>query len=341
MRIFVYEFLAGGGTLAREETLPESLLCEGRAMVSALADDFSRIDGVLVDVLRDARVRDLDIPGVGVHQVDDSAMHLNLFTQLAGQADWTIVIAPEFDGHLFAYLNQVLEAGGRVLGPGPAVARLAGDKEQLCRYLAARGVPVPNGRFLEPDDALPRDFTYPAVVKRVDGAGSLDVRWVLDSQYKLPPAKWARRLERFCPGEPVSVAFLSGPDGQVALPPCRQRLSDDGRFTYLGGALPLEPNEAARAESLARRAVAALPEFVGYLGVDLVLGGDPHGSGDVVIEINPRLTTSYIGLRAASQANLAAAMLAVAGGEVPALSFSDRPVEFRADGNVTIIGDNP
>jgi predicted ATP-grasp superfamily ATP-dependent carboligase len=58
--------------------------------------------------------------------------------------------------------------------------------------------------------------------------------------------------------------------------------------------------------------VATLPTPLGYLGVDLVLGDDPSGADDRVIEINPRLTTSYVGLRAAALCNLAEAMLLTA-----------------------------
>jgi predicted ATP-grasp superfamily ATP-dependent carboligase len=81
-------------------------------------------------------------------------------------------------------------------------------------------------------------------------------------------------------------------------------------------------------------AVAALPLSQGYVGVDLVLGQAEDGSGDRVIEVNPRLTTSYVGLRALARANLAAAMLAVAAGERPDLCFGSEPVEFTTDGRI-------
>ena len=80
--------------------------------------------------------------------------------------------------------------------------------------------------------------------------------------------------------------------------------------------------------------MATLTGAVGYLGVDLVLGADAAGSGDRVIEINPRLTTSYVGLRESLDGNLAAAMLAVAQGEAPVLATTGRGVAFTADGGI-------
>jgi predicted ATP-grasp superfamily ATP-dependent carboligase len=105
----------------------------------------------------------------------------------------------------------------------------------------------------------------------------------------------------------------------------------------LGGELPLTAGLAERATELAERAVAAMPAVTGWVGVDLVLGREPDGSKDAVIEINPRLTTSYVGLRAAATSNLAEAMCRIAQGEVQRVQFSGRAIEFDASGNVSYL----
>ena len=76
----------------------------------------------------------------------------------------------------------------------------------------------------------------------------------------------------------------------------------------------------------------ALPHPRGFLGVDLVLGDEP--SGDYAIEVNPRLTTSYVGLRALCRENLAGAMIDIVSGKTAALSWRDQAVEFYSDGHV-------
>jgi predicted ATP-grasp superfamily ATP-dependent carboligase len=136
------------------------------------------------------------------------------------------------------------------------------------------------------------------------------------------------RLERWCSGMAASVALLCGPTGVLPLAPCAQTLSDDGRLRYLGGWTPLSEPLRSRAEQLARRAAACLPTTVGYLGMDMVLGEEP--GSDVVIEINPRLTTSYLGLRRLARENLADAMLGLANGRQVELSFARGRVEFAA-----------
>jgi hypothetical protein len=73
------------------------------------------------------------------------------------------------------------------------------------------------------------------------------------------------------------------------------------------------------------------------VGVDLILGADPDGTQDVVLEINPRLTTSYVALRRAAHTNLAAAMLAILRGQCVPLFFRHDTMEFDADGHVRTI----
>jgi predicted ATP-grasp superfamily ATP-dependent carboligase len=78
-----------------------------------------------------------------------------------------------------------------------------------------------------------------------------------------------------------------------------------------------------------------MPPCTGYVGVDLILGGDPDGHEDAVIEINPRLTTSYVGLRAVAEQNLAEQMLRVAHGATAEVTFKNRAVQFDTIGTVS------
>ena len=104
------------------------------------------------------------------------------------------------------------------------------------------------------------------------------------------------------------------------------------RFCYRGGQLPIAPVLADRAVRIATAAVECVPGLRGYVGVDVVLGDD---GGDWAIEINPRLTTSYVGLRALARFNLAAAILAAVTGEpIPPLTWGDGSVTFTSDGQI-------
>ena len=354
MRIFLYEHVTAGGCLLsdHDDSLPGSLLREGRAMVETVAADLAAIQSVSVTLMCDQRfpVNAADCRIVQVRTHDERQA---TFKRLAADADVVLVIAPECDDALHSTCRQVELCGGRLLGPGLPVVKLCSDKHATAEHLAAAGVPVPRGITVDAGQALPTEFAYPAVTKPRDGCGSQDVRLIANAADAalFGTSRWPARLECFCPGVAASVAVLCGPKELRALIPCRQRLSDDGRFQYLGGAIPLPPKLARRATELAIRAVQTLPEPRGYVGVDLVLhdrGGQSHfadaklgRSPDFVIEINPRLTTSYVGLRAACSGNLAEAMLRIAAGEPAELSFRHEPLQFDPDGTVHFIQGNP
>jgi predicted ATP-grasp superfamily ATP-dependent carboligase len=337
MHIFLYEWATGGGLVEEPGSLPASLVLEGSAMIGALASDLIRIDGCRVSALRDPRVLQLALHGCRLVDVTSIGSHNEEFEHLASTADATILIAPEFDGILLKAAQRVVSVGARLMSPSPEFIRIAADKQITCEMLADAGVQTPYGVVLDSDEPLPADFVYPAVIKPLHGAGSQDT-YILNGPHDTPPPyAWPRRLERYIPGLPASVALLCGPAGGIVMPPCRQHLSSDGRLRYLGGELPLAAGLARRASALARSALAGLPASVGYVGVDLVLGGNPHGTEDAVIEVNPRLTTSYVGLRAAAKTNLADAMWRAAQGELSDITFSDRPIEFDSAGNVSFI----
>jgi predicted ATP-grasp superfamily ATP-dependent carboligase len=334
MRLFAYEYSCaaapGCGPLA------PSLRAEGRAMLTAVLHDLARVPGIEPWTLLGA---DLGPCPAAAHRLERPEDEPAAFRRLAEAADYTLVIAPEFDGLLAARCRWVLEAGGRLLGPSPAGVELTADKLVLARLLERRHVPTPP---CYPLDAVPppgRHVPLPVVLKPRDGAGSQATCLVRSwkefpgclerMRAEMPRADFV--LQPFAPGRPASVAFLLAPGQELALPPAAQHLSDDGRFRYESGTVPLPPELAACAVRLGLRAVRAVPGLCGYVGVDLVLGDSADGSGDRVIEINPRLTTSYLGLRVLARENLAAALLRAVGGEpVGELTWHPGPVHFRA-----------
>jgi hypothetical protein len=143
-----------------------------------------------------------------------------------------------------------------------------------------------------------------------------------------------RLVESYQAGIPVSVSAILQDDNMQWLPAGRQDVDlDEG--IYRGGAIPLEPSYDQRAARLARQALLAMPRSRGFVGLDMVLGDNPDGEDDVVIEINPRITTSYVGLRVATGLNLAAAILDPGHElEIPDILS---PVQFTADGKISTV----
>jgi hypothetical protein len=334
MRIFLYEFITGGGmfSVAPNELPTGSLLREGAAMFACLAEDFAGIPDTEVVALRDERLAITDSSVTAFQTVrsakDDSAH----FDALAETADWTLVIAPECDQMLFERARRVEELGGRLLSPNSRIVSLGTYKENTAAHLARHGIRTPQGCLFDASCPVPASLRFPMVLKPHDGAGSQGIQRI-ENQESFPIGpRGMFRLEELQHGTPASVAVLCGPNSRQALPACQQKLTGDGSFGYLGGKVPLDEPLRDRAERLALSVANTLPNCRGYLGVDMVLGSS--GEFDTVIELNPRMTTSYVGLRRLARSNLASAMIAVAEGKTPDLCFDTAPIEFLADGTI-------
>ena len=342
MKVFIYEFISGGGlwTQALDGNM-NSLVVEGQAMAAAVTADFAKLPDVEVLTTRDSRLQPFHDSRCSVAVIAQASVEQKTIRELAAASDWTLLIAPETDGVLLDRSLLVEAAGGRLLSPGSDLVRLASNKHATAEHLAKFGIPTPHGIMHLPGHVHPIGF-FPAVLKPLDACGSTGVLRIdnPDDLFKAQPRK-PMRLERYVQGTGASVAVLCGPGGNFALPACEQHLSDDGSFIYLGGVVPLLPELNHRAGSLALRAAAVLPQPRGYIGFDMVLGDDPFGGDDYVIEVNPRLTTSYVGLRAHLRGNLAAAMLAVAEGRSPDLSVNPGRVQFTSSGEVHVLPSAP
>ena len=275
------------------EPLPTSWASEGAAMRRALAAEFAAArPAPRVVVATDPRLTPEEGPWrtAVVESVDR-------LEALAREADCTLLIAPETNGILEGLVRRLRRLGVRLLNASPEAIALAGDKAALDRAFRREGVPTPRTRVLEPGERPPGDWGYPAVVKPVDGAGSLDT-FRVDGPEEfegLPGREGRRLLQEYVPGRPLSATFLVGPSGLpqlLAIGEQRFHIAA-GRFEYRGGMLPASDLAGVDVECLLR-AVASVPGLEGLVGVDSIL--DSERGRTCVLEINPRATTSIVGI---------------------------------------------
>lgn len=211
---------------------------------------------------------------------------------------------------------------------------LASDKLPLAAWLHEQSIPTPETLPFNPADRQ-SDVRWPGptIIKRRDGAGSQDMFLVRDGFDLWNARHELGRLHEpetfiqqpFIAGKALSVTLLITEDGSIleAFPVAEQHFGEDGRFKYQGGRLPadISPESAVAVRQLAERACRAVPGLTGYIGCDIVLpDGEP-----ILIEINPRLTSSYLGYRQLTDDNIPARLLAA---NVPALRWKSEPVTF-------------
>lgn len=316
---------AGGRASSDDERAPPGLRVEGRALLAALVADLAGLPGVEPVAVADrATAAHLEgRTGAAVERVPAGAEPAGAAIRAAeerpGAALWPV--APETRGRLEEACRAAEEAGVRLVGPATRGVRRAAGRRALLQRLGRAGLPAPPTAEAASPAAARRHVRRAAgaaVVKPGRGAGGAGTTRVEDGD--AAEAAWSRAaavepdlpplVQPFLEGFPASALLLvDGAGGVRPLAFSRQRVRFAPGARYEGGHTPFRHPDARRALHVAADAVRASGGLRGLVGVDLVMARD----GPVVVEINPRLTTSYLGLRRHVGAAAAAAALRASG----------------------------
>jgi predicted ATP-grasp superfamily ATP-dependent carboligase len=284
-------------TSAHDPTLAH----EGAAMLGVLKASFERCGYEVV------------LPGMG-----DFADEI---ARLAPGCDMGLVIAPD---HLLSKFTMILEQHTHNLGCGFMTVALCANKVQTQKILHQHGIPVPG----EPG-------TGKRVIKPIKGCGAQGVRL---SEGLPGEGEFA---ERYIEGEHLSVSivpnrvigdacqyFTGNPPAVLAVNRQEIEVGHDGSFRYLGGETPVHPEKEAEIVSTAIKAAECLG-CQGYCGVDMVVADKVY-----VVDVNPRITTSLVGIAACMEEEIADLLVAASKGRGPAGVHLNGRVRFDTNGKV-------
>ncbi|MCW4009648.1 MAG: ATP-grasp domain-containing protein [Candidatus Bathyarchaeota archaeon] len=321
MKVLLYEYVSSGGY--SDKPIPAGLACEGYAMLRGLAADF-KASGHEVTVMLDARFAAFNPPVDADHVflVESSDVSKVIKQALRGM-DAVYVVAPEAEGALQSITEDVEESGVFSLNCPAASIGEASDKAALKARAESLDLNFPkteicriNDTAEEIIDAVKGKLGFPVVVKPLRSAGCEGLSAVQNpSQLKKATFKIKDKaaenqftIQKLISGIPISVSLICA--GTAALPISLnlQKVtldSAEGSSSYDGGVVPFDHELKTEAFAAAKRLVESFGNLRGYVGVDFVLSKDKV----FVIEVNPRLTTSYVGLRNVANFNLAESVI--------------------------------
>jgi predicted ATP-grasp superfamily ATP-dependent carboligase len=290
-------------------------LAEGELMLAALLADLTCLPDVEVLALRDRR---LPLPGTANPRVEWIWVEpprdgLDCLTTALPRVDAVWPIAPETGGILESICRTVEQAGKALLTTPATGVRLAASKLATIQRLHAHGVPVVPTKRLETGKATPLPFPLPCIVKPDDGVGCEGAAIVRssgdwDSLRDRLSADMDWVVQPLIAGESLSLSAVFSRGSAVLWTVNRQHIVEEGHgFRLAGCGVNALDDRGGTLAGLAERVAAAVPELWGYAGIDLILSE----TGPRVLEINPRLTSSYAGLRAALNINPAASVLSL------------------------------
>lgn len=322
MRLLVCEFITGGGLL--NEPLPPSLAHEGELMLTSLLADLTACDVIEhIDILRDSR-----LATISQDKVTCLPVNLDFIRTFAGccdSVDAVLPIAPETGRALLRLTQLVEEKNRQLLSSHSTAVTLAGSKRQTIDRLSRQGLAViPAYGLQQAHDSRYRNW----VIKPDDGIGGEGCHLLNALPQRLADNEL---LQPHVEGRAASLTLLCS-TGQARLIAVNEQyieLDEQGcrlRGVHVNGLLPqLSEQQLNELQALASAIAAAIPGLWGWVGVDFIY----NESGAQLIEINPRLTTAYSGLRDSLQQNPAVWLLELAAtGTLPDIELKQaRPVE--------------
>ncbi len=248
---------------------------------------------------------------------------LKVFKKLLKQVDLVWLIAPETDGHLLKLTELCLAAENKEDGPiligcGYDAALVGTSKTLSFEAMQKAGIhtlAIHAGTEVVRDDYFVQLAESKAawVVKPEDGAGCEGMQY-FDSVSDM--RHWMQQEQRslhffaqaYQPGIAASFCMLCR-EGQAWLLSCNEQHINlqHGGFKLTGISVNGLTPYWQRFETLARKIAKMLPDALAHVGVDVIL--DAEHNAIYVLDINPRLTSSYVGLREALACNPAELIL--------------------------------
>ncbi len=270
------------------------LVAEGRAMLTTLKSGFYELGH---DVVYPEAVTDFG------EAVD----------KLSKESDAGVVIAPD---DMLCEFTKLVELNTVNLGCPSDSVKICADKKRTIKILREGGIPVP--RIVSKEEVA-SEQRY--VKKPRYGCASENV-FIQKGKDICPTPDHI--ITEFIKGDDISSSVIVGKSSVLPLTVNKQFIRVDGeRLRYGGGLVPYSIEQEAEIMRMSDRVVTLL-HCKGYVGIDFILGDDGRAH---VVEVNPRPTTSIVGIAKVLNYSVADLILRAKFGSLP------MPNEVKTEGS--------
>jgi len=324
-KIFIFEFVSGGGF--NQVDIPPSLYSEGFAMLRTIIADFRKL-GFQITTLLDFRInflsQYLEADKIKLVRMNDD--YIKLYTECLNECIYCFIIAPEFSNHLYNLTKIAKDNKKLILSIDLDGIVLGAHKLKTYDFFLENKVNTPKTyriplkkKYFDLEFVLQKFniLGSPIIIKPEDGVGSESlfyfetkaqiIHFFEDSNHKLDPSR-NYILQEYIDGEDLSASIINYVSSKKPEAMNQIILSINAQIVkfkdsindsindsiYLGGFTPVVDYELLK-DSLEKILKSMdFSSFRGYFGIDFIKKAD---NSIYFIEINPRLTTSYIGIR--------------------------------------------
>ncbi len=218
------------------------------------------------------------------------------------EAVW--LIAPETDGYLERMTGLAVKHNKKVIGCGLTAIKAFSSKLNTYQLLTQSNITtLPTYSLID----WPKSKGAQWLAKPDDGAGCEETvcfkkaedleRWLLlNGRHK------THIIQPFIIGDAASISCVMH-QGKAQVLSCNAQLIivENNVLSYLGCIVNGMRQHWLAFEAVANKIARLLPGITGYIGIDLIVSD--CGKQLTVVEVNPRLTTSYVALKEATGHN--------------------------------------
>ncbi len=317
-RIFIFEFISGGGF--NHDDIPISLFTEGFGMLRVIVEDFKNL-GFQIKTLIDYRIQHM-IKYLKADFTKEINQSMDIFLEVkkaVKDCKYVFIIAPEFSNILYNLTKIMKDQDKAILSMNLEAIKLGSSKFETYKYFKTQELSTPLTYHL-PSHLLHEDhimkvtskLNFPIIIKPEDGVGAESI-FYFENNSQISSFLTSDRshfesdrdyiFQEYVPGKDLSVSLIGNSQGINILSINAQfveinRLNN--KSSYLGGYTPISDYENIKKKLKKQCQQLGLKGFTGYYGIDFIRKTDSSLS---FIEINPRLTTSYIGIRNITKKN--------------------------------------
>lgn len=296
-------------------------------MLKALLTELKALDNIELTVLLDWRIEPLELPyNCRIVSIAREQCIYEVLPKLIDSVDMVWPIAPEIDS-ILQKVTRLVEAKSKVLlnSSSEAVA-LCSDKLLNYHFLEKQSITSIETMALE---LFSETIDKPWVLKPKNGVGCLNSYLVTTPQLFKQVCSQVNSapdyiMQPYIKGQSLSLSCLFKA-GKAWLLCCNQQVVSihDDMFQLEACIVNIPIQEAALYQTLIDRIATAIPGLFGYVGIDII---QPEQGLPRVVEINPRLTTSYVGINQATGINVASAVIAMTEADPVVIKRCDQAV---------------
>ncbi len=296
MRIFILEYFL---SQKKDSIFKESFYKEGKQILISLIKSFSKLKDIELSIFIDEN--NINLINNNFNNVNFLVTKTNAqnsyFEKLINldinKCDYFLIIAPETNNLLYQITKIMENKNLNNLGCSSSCIKKAANKWLLYNNFKNTSIQLAESYLIGENKLNLNNNFFPAVIKAKYSAGSeLEIINSKKEFINLNIKNYEGQIiQKIIKGIPGSLS-LAANSKKLQILSFNKQLIASQDFSYLGSTINYKFPEQYQLEQFADSIKKEYPNLNGYFGIDFIY----NETGFFLLEINPRITSSFIGL---------------------------------------------